>query len=466
MVKLKYMKMLKLQIMYLEFRIWNRETVNTPVIHLGAGATSNDMVLSTGGFTFNKSVDCNVGLSVGENLTLIYNKKIIWGVNSIVETSSPTVPITRFDAPNTGSAYWFFVGPAVNDAYRIFTISNTEVLSKRVFKCNNIDTENNTDLVFKRNTVEFMRFNVADSLSRVDIPVRLALSGGLNQSIIYEADEVVQNALRIWNKDTTLANSNVAIGVGAEPNVMFFRSDHAQCNHPLKVDTINTTGDVDLVFQRNGVEYIKFDGGSNIVSIPSGRALSTTDVYTNEYRPRSSNTDTIWYGLLSGGTGSVEIFRYDYSAQALDFNTVIDNTGRSVIGNIVDTTVSDKRLKTNIEEYYGNCSECIKTVKVKTFDYNDKKYDNNDKIGFIAQELLLALPEEFKDIVKDTKLKGEDETFKTINYMKLSVVLWKGLQEEILRREQIESKLIEMMNDIEELKKSKPKPKSKAKVTE
>ena len=58
------------------------------------------------------------------------------GTNSIVETSSPTVPITRFDAPNTGSAYWFFVGPAVNDAYRIFTISNTEVLSKRVFTCN------------------------------------------------------------------------------------------------------------------------------------------------------------------------------------------------------------------------------------------------------------------------------------------------------------------------------------------
>ena len=48
------------------FRIWNKETTNTPVIHIGAGATSNDMVLSTGGFTFNKSVACTVGLSVGE----------------------------------------------------------------------------------------------------------------------------------------------------------------------------------------------------------------------------------------------------------------------------------------------------------------------------------------------------------------------------------------------------------------
>ena len=399
------------------------------------------MVLSTGGFTFNKSVACTVGLSVAENLTITYNKKILWGVNSIVETSSPTVPITRFDAPNTGSAYWFFVGPAVNDAYRIFTISNTEVLSKRVFKCNNIDTENNTDLVFKRNTVEFMRFNVVDSLSRVEIPTRLALSGGLNQSTIYEADEVVQNALRIWNKDTTLTNSMVSIGVGAEPNVMFFRSNFAQCNHEFKVDTVNTTGAVDLVFQRNGVEYFKLDGGSNLVNIASGIALSTTDIYTNEYRPRSTNTDTIWYGLLSSGTGSAEIFRYDYSAEALDFNTIIDNTGRSVIGNLIDTTVSDERLKSNIKEIKTNCISCVKKVKPKTFIYNDEKYKKNDKFGFIAQELLKALPEEFKDIVKENKEKSSDDTYLSINYMKIAVVLWKCNQEMISKIEKLEKEM-------------------------
>ena len=140
----------------------------------------------------------------------------------------------------------------------------------------------------------------------------------------------------------------------------------------LRVNTINSNGVSDVSFQRDSVEYFKLDGGSNLVNIASGIALSTTDVYTNDYRPRRTNTDTIWYGLLSSGTGSAEIFRYDFSAEALDFNTILDNTGRSVIGNIIGTTVSDKRLKNNIEEYYGNCSECIKTVKVKTFEYNDK----------------------------------------------------------------------------------------------
>ena len=114
-------------------------------------------------------------------------------------------------------------------------------------------------------------------------------------------------------------------------------------------------------------------------------------------------------------------------------------------------------MKNNIEEYYGNCSECIKTVKVKTFDYNDKKYDNNDKIGFIAQNLEEYLPEEFKHIAKDTKLKGEDETFKTINYMKLSVVLWKGLQEVLIRLDTVEEELKEL---------KKPKTRVKKTTTE
>lgn len=64
------------------------------------------------------------------------------------------------------------------------------------------------------------------------------------------------------------------------------------------------------------------------------------------------------------------------------------------------------------------------------------------------------MPEEFKHIVKDTKIKDENKTFKTINYMKLSVVLWKGLQETLDRVDKLEAK-------IQELEKPKAKAKSK-----
>ena len=65
----------------------------------------------------------------------------------------------------------------------------------------------------------------------------------------------------------------------------------------------------------------------------------------------------------------------------------IDNTGVAIIGNIVDTTVSDERLKTNIKDVECNFTECVKNVKVKTFEYTDEKYKNNDKYGMIAQDL-------------------------------------------------------------------------------
>ena len=86
------------------------------------------------------------------------------------------------------------------------------------------------------------------------------------------------------------------------------------------------------------------------------------------------------------------------------------------IGNILDTTVSDERLKTDIEDVDTDFTSCIKHVKVKTFKYKDDKYKPNDNYGFIAQELQKHLPKECKNIVKENKVKNEDETFLSINY--------------------------------------------------
>ena len=94
----------------------------------------------------------------------------------------------------------------------------------------------------------------------------------------------------------------------------------------------------------------------------------------------------------------------EFFSQQIDFNAPIDNTGVAVIGNIVDTTVSDERLKTNIEDVESNFTECVKNVKVKTFEYTNERYKNNDKYGFIAQNLLANLPKEFKNIVKEIKI--------------------------------------------------------------
>ena len=49
----------------------------------------------------------------------------------------------------------------------------------------------------------------------------------------------------------------------------------------------------------------------------------------------------------------------------------------------------------------------MKNVKLKTFEFKDKKYHNQDKYGMIAQDLLEHLPKEFKGIVRENKPKKE-----------------------------------------------------------
>ena len=66
--------------------------------------------------------------------------------------------------------------------------------------------------------------------------------------------------------------------------------------------------------------------------------------------------------------------------------------------------------------------------------------------------------------MKENKVKNEDETNLSINYMKLSVVLWKWCQEQQSKIEHLEASMYEMMEDIKELKgKKTTKPKAKAK---
>ena len=148
--------------------------------------------------------------------------------------------------------------------------------------------------------------------------------------------------------------------------------------------------------------------------------------------------DTIFEGSNTGGTARVEYMRWDMSAQLLDFNAPIDNTLKLVKGNIDDTTPSDERLKTNIKDVESNFTECVKNVKIKTFEYTNEKYKNNDKYGFVAQQLLEHLPSEFSNIVRENKEKDSDDKYLSINYMKLSLLLWGALQETIARVEALE----------------------------
>ena len=374
--------------------------------------------------------------------------------------------------------------------FRLDTALDNIVCSKGIIagggiKCNTLDSDGDSDVIYKRNDVEFFKLDklIEDTVEKEAIICSKQLR--TNSNILVKNLQINQFPVGIEYADFRLENTDSVMrfyaGNSTSVNLQITNTDItlgrvATCNGGLKTNTIDTNGDTDLSFRRNGVVFFKFQSSvgvdnNDIINVAEGKGISAQHVYGNLFKSRSLGYDTIFYGSNTGATARVEYMRYNYAGESLDFNTVIDNTGLQVVGNIVDTTVSDERLKTNIEDVENNFTECVKNVKIKTFKYKDKKYKKNDKFGFIAQQLQEHLPKECNEIVKENKTKDSDDKYLSINYMKLSVVLWGALQEQILKNEEkdykiehLEARLFEVEDIIKELKGKKTiKPKAKAK---
>ena len=346
-------------------------------------------------------------------------------------------------------------------------------------RTNALDTNGDNDLVISRNNIPFLTLDkfTEDTIEKEAIicSKQLRANGNVlvnNLQLNQFQSGVAYADFRLHNTDSVL---RFFVGNSTNPN---FQITNANINlnrdtiiGSLKTNTIDTSGDNDLTIRRNGTDvlniftYTPTNGPSIIVDAQSDCGISSSWLFANTFANRTGNTDTEFRGAIAGGLSSGKVYmKYLHASETLDFDCVIDNTGRSVIGNILDTTVSDERLKTDIEDVDTDFTSCIKNVKVKTFKYKDDKYKTNDNYGFIAQEFKEHLPKECKNIVKENKVKNEDDTFLSINYMKLSVVLWKALQEEIDKREHIESRLFELEDIVKEMRgKKATKPKAKAK---
>ena len=117
--------------------------------------------------------------------------------------------------------------------------------------------------------------------------------------------------------------------------------------------------------------------------------------YANYFRSRSVDTDLVFHGGNVAGNNRVEFMRYNRTGESL---------GRSIIGNLLDTSVSDEKLKKNIEDVDVDVSDIVKKINVKSFEYKDEKHGKGQQIGFLANELLDELPEVFsKNIIGKDK---------------------------------------------------------------
>ena len=345
-------------------------------------------------------------------------------------------------------------------------------------RTNAIDTTTDNDLVFNRNNVPFLTLDkfTEDTVEMEAIICNKQLRANtqlrvnnlqINQFPVgieyadFRLEDASNAIMRFFVGNPT--SVNLQISQTATSNEILLNRE-TKCSNVFHTNTIDTYTDTDLLIKRNDTEVLRIRASDNLILTSDTAYFSSPKVYANEYLNRTSTYDTVFYGANSTSDGRIEYMKWNRANQSLDFNAPIDNTNIAVIGNIVDTTVSDERLKTNIQDVESNYCDCIKNVKIKTFEYKDEKYKNSDKYGFIAQHLQKHLPKEFDNIVKETKpKKDEGEAYLSINYMKLSVVLWGALQETLNKVEHLEASVYELQEELKDKKKTTPKSKAKAK---
>ena len=403
---------------------------------------------------------------------------------------------------SSGSVHRFYVGGSPFPQHLKYQLSNTQAYFNVDVVCHTelqtdvINTKNATDvdLVFKRGDVEYMKFE------------------GTQQAVELTKGAKSNTYDSIGNADVSFRRNTI--------DFMYFRNGNVEVNTGIslvaesgKFDVIDSATPTNVVFKRGGVNFSTLDGTKNIIDVSTGRALSSQYIYGDYFIHRNVGADMVFQGSNTTDDGSVEYMRYRKADEDVNFSKDISiNQGRKLyihketgkdsyidsvnIASVNHTTfrnddingelrfrtngstkfyvrandmsmsanltsganitcvalteTSDKNLKEDIKTITTKCSNIVKKIKVKKYTMkNDEKKRTN--IGFVAQEVKSAIPKEFENIV------NEDNEYMSLNYGRLTVVLWKSCQEMM-------DKMDKMEEEIKELKaKGTAKAKSKDK---
>ena len=215
----------------------------------------------------------------------------------------------------------------------------------------------------------------------------------------------------------------------------------------LNIWTLSTMKFYSNAINKMEIKQTQIDINEDVV-FASGKGLTVPEIFTYNYDTAGALGDVIW------AFNNTAYMFYDQSEGKFAF--LVDVISNFEFSGTAFNVVSDERKKENIENVDEDCSEIVKSIEVKTFNYKeDKKKKSN--IGFIAQEVNEILPKKFETVVSDS---GE---FMGIDYGKMSAILWKALQEEMVKTAYLESKLFETIARVEALE--KPKKRTTTKTT-
>ena len=166
-----------------------------------------------------------------------------------------------------------------------------------------VDATLTNNIVFRANATEQMRINSNGVQFNNFISLPVGNNLNLGNSAIGEIN-VGYRIVQITNPDPT-GTFRVYIGDASNfANQVFWMNNAGiVCRKPLEAGTlqsnyINTVVDTDLVFARNGVEYMRLKNSpSNLLDftdVSPSAGISASWLYANAFASRSSSLDTVF----------------------------------------------------------------------------------------------------------------------------------------------------------------------------
>ena len=309
-------------------------------------------------------------------------------------------------------------------AFSSFDMRNSDANSSIRFICGDPAVQSNivgavtisTGWTFNTSTVDVMGNLFAD-----DVYVK---TGGSLRS-----NNIAPNGGTLVTVDTNLAVQNAYLATNTIQSfdlttVSFLNNISMTTGTDIKMGTseISTYHDgtnlstIDVIFRTSNTAFRVSDASSTPSVLLSIDKTFETTVNTESFTNNAPSTFN--ENVTVAGTKNMLCNTLEPST-----GTNIDLTATTVTINGTFVDSSDSRLKYDIDNIKSNCMNVIKKFKPKKFKRHDRNDGGKTHIGYIADEVLKAIPKEFENIV------CKDKEYLGLNYLVLPVLVHKAVLE-------------------------------------
>ena len=330
-------------------------------------------------------------------------------------------------------------------AFSSFDMRNSDANSSIRFICGDPAVQSNivgavnisTGWTFNTATADFMGNLFADD-------VYVKTNGALR------SNHIAPNGGTLVTVDTNLAVQNAYLATNTIQSfdlttVSFLDNISMTTGTDIKMGTseISTYYDgtnlstIDVIFRTSNTAFRVSDASSTPSVLLSIDKTFGTTVNTESFTNNAPSTFN--ENVTVAGTKKMLCNLIEPST-----GTNIDLTATTVTINGTFVDSSDSRLKYDIDNIKSNCMNVIKKFKPKKFKRHDRNDGGKTHIGYIADEVLKAIPKEFENVV------SKDREYLGLNYLVLPVLVHKAVLE-------LNDKVDKLEKEIKEFKKEKNK---------